>query len=215
MSENQSIQLKELESKIESSLKKFSDGIAPQIEQIKKVLDQEYEKEINDQIGFLKNIVVMAGVVAPFSLTLLTNQSLNVEKPFLLIGFILLLVTVLVALFSSKKLTIDRKYKDTPSLALNHIIARCSIDDLLNIKKLLSDRVNTSAEILKSVDDINSKFSDLGYTNKLVNLRNSLSRSNQRSIFLFSFGIVFIIISVVYVYTVDFLAFLLVWTLTK
>lgn len=203
-------QLKQLENQIEVHLKDFGKSVTPTIGQINKLLDREYEKEIDDQINFLRNIAVMAGVVAPLSLTLLTNQSLNIEKPFLLAGFVLLLVTVLISLFFSKKLTIDTRYKDTPSLALNHIIARCSVDDLLDTKKSLSDRTNTSAEILKCIDEINSKFSNLGYTNKLVNLRNKLAESNRWSTFLFSFGLIFIITSVIYPHIFNFLTFLLI-----
>ncbi len=202
-------QLKDLETKIETSLKDFTEDITPKIEQINKFLDQEYEKEIDDQVNFLRNITVMAGVVAPFSLILLSEQYLEVQKTFLLIGFVLLLVTVLVALLSSKKLTLDKKYKDTSSLAFNHIIAGCSVHDLLDTGKSLSDRVNISAEILKNINGVNNKFSNLGYTNKLADLRNKLSTSNQWSILLFSFGLVSIIMSVIYVYLVNFLTYLL------
>ncbi|MDP3772355.1 MAG: hypothetical protein Q8Q94_03210 [bacterium] len=195
---------KKLENELETSLKNYSEGAFPQVERMHKLLDQEYEKEIDDQINFLRNITVMAGVVAPFSLTLLSDQSLGVQKPFLLIGFILLLSTVLVTLLSSKKFLLNRKYKDTPNLARNHIIARCSVDDLLNINKSLSDRVISLNEVQKSIDTVYHKFSNLGYTNKLTDLRNRLSASNRWSIFLFSFGLISIMMSVVYTYSVIF-----------
>lgn len=206
--------LKQLENEVETSLKDFSANTVPQIDQINKLLNQEYEKEINDQINFLRNITVMAGVVAPLSLTLLLNQSLDIQKSFLILGFIFLLITVLVTLIFSKKLTINKRYKDTPSLALNHIIAKSLVDDLSNKKKPLSERTNTMVEILKSISDVSNKFSDLGYTNKIMDLRNRLSQSNQWSIFLFSFGIVFIIISVIFPHVVKFLSYLFAYTLS-
>lgn len=201
--------IKSLENELKILLEESSKMVPVQVEGISKFLDKEYEKEINDQINFLKNITIMAGTVAPFSLTLLSVQSLEVQKPLLLFGFTLLLSTVLVALLSTKKLTIDNRYKDTSSLAFNHIIAECSVNDLLDKNKSLNERVDANAEIQKCIDAINNNFANLGYTNKLEKLRRSLSLSNQWSIYLFSFGVVSIIVSVLYPYLAGLLSSLI------
>lgn len=199
-------QIKLLETNLAASLDGYSKTVLPTIDQIGKLLNQEYELENNDHVNFLRNIIVTAGVVAPFSLTLLSVQSLEIQKSFLLLGFIILLTTILVALFSSRKLMLGKRYRDTPSLALDYIIAKCSIDGLLDISKPLVDRTNSLAEVQKSIDNITGKFSELAQTNKLAYLRNKLSSGNYVSFILFSFGLGFIIISVVHPYLVNFLS---------
>ncbi len=199
-------QIKVLETDLVASLDSYSKTALPTIDQVGKLLNQEYESENNDHIIFLRNIIATAGVVAPFSLTLLSVESLEIQKAFLLLGFIILLTTILVALFSSKKLMLGKRYKDTSSLALDYIIAKCSVDDLSDTTKSLVDRTTSLAEVQKSINNITGKFSELAQTNKLADLRNKLSSWNYISFVLLSFGLVFIIISVVYSYLIRFLS---------
>lgn len=202
--------LRNLENETETYLKNFTEDVTSNLEQINKILDREYEKEINDQINFLKTITGIAGVVAPFSLVLLSVQLISVHKFFLLLGFILLLVTILVTLIFSKKLTLDKRYKDTSSLTVDYIIAKGSVEHFFDENKSVSDRVDISINILENFNNIIDKISNLGYTSKLIDLRTKLSVSNQWSIFLFSLGLTSIIVSVVHSYLVNSLASLII-----
>jgi hypothetical protein len=192
----------ELEKQVEENLKISHKQFTHEIDQAHNLLDQEYRKEIDEQIQFLNSITVIAGVVAPFSLILFSVQSLKIQTDFLLLGFVILLLTILFSLNSSRKI-LGRKYKDTTNLAFDHIISRVSIDDLINKDIPISKRIDSSTEILECIFDIQNRYSDLGLTNKLAELRNSLFASNQWSMYFFFVGLVLVIVSIVYFYIVD------------
>ncbi len=202
-------QVKNLENELESILNDFvKTGCFSSLEQVNKLLTQEYEKEISDQLNFLRNTAIMAGVVAPFSLTLLSEQSLGIGKIYLLFGFVFLIITILITLLSTKKITLDYKYKDTPSLFFNHTIASTAAFSIRDINTSLTDRVNMMHEIVTSLDDVNHLYEQ--NTLKLVCLREKLSISNRWSIFLFSSGLILIILSVLYSYLINLFAFFFV-----
>lgn len=200
--------IKNLENELSDSLESTHALALSEIGRVKALLEREYEKEIKDQIDFLKNMTTMAGVVAPFSLILLSDQALGIQKNFLLLGFVTLIVTILIALLSSKE-TLKRIYEDTHNLAFNHIIARISVSKINDVNSSLSDRLDASHEVMRSLFDIDYKFSDLGRTNKLAEMRSKITSNNNLAVAFFSLGLVFIISSVIFSIFVDFLSWFL------
>ncbi len=188
--------LENMKNKIEELLSAANRDVPVITERVNKILDEEYEKEIKDQNDFLKNTAIIAGIIAPLSLTLLSNLALVVQQYVLLVGFILLLIAILMSLFLSKRSVLDIQYKDTDHLAFNNIMAQCLKGDLENSSKSQQERVASLSEFLSHTSEALNKFSGLARTNKLVILRNVLAKYNEWISWIFLLGIIAVIASI-------------------
>lgn len=184
--------IKQLEIKLSNSLNEASQLVS------KKDLDKlnsEIDKRIslfNDSfLEEVKNFSLISVTAAPFSLTLLLS-GLEIEKTFLVIAFVFLMVNVLCLNIGVWYLNSHFR-KSTFSQKLESIIMDSSVSTLHDEKVENSKRLDALTELVESEDRLVQKKTMEPYNQAKI-----LSLLRDLGIILLSVGIIFLVLSVVW-----------------
>jgi len=88
-------ELKELEEKINRKTKDFVEFGKSELALREDMISDQYREFYSESLNYIRNLNVVSGAIAPFSLVLLQISSLDLYKGFLILGFVLLLINIL------------------------------------------------------------------------------------------------------------------------
>lgn len=192
MEENE---LKKIESDLDTSFKESSKLHKMQLSITRDKIDIELKDLIHNYSNEIRNISIASGIIAPFSLTLLDIEKLDINISSILIGFILLLVNIAVSNFLMNRF-VKNKDKKITRATMNWIFAEFNTKEMKDSDKDYNQRLNNNFDYMKNMDKVNK---DLGFS--YLNISNEkekveLRKYNKISILLFIFGLSLIIISI-------------------
>ena len=186
--------LHKLEEELKASLKSISDSGKVHLEQTRRMLDENVKDVINVYSNDIRNITLISGTIAPFSLALLETEKINASIPLLLLGFSLLIINIILAQYYLKK----QAWNNDKKLGSAELSLICATTDLWSIEseKELSERTSRIPEYIKNTDAVNN-FLGLDSRNMNIQIVRSELRKQTGTInFIFSVGTLCIILSV-------------------
>jgi len=188
--------IKNMEQEVEKLLKEFSENSKIHLDQRRKILDEKIRDIINIYSNDIRNLSIISGVVAPFSLTLLGLEKLNVNSPILLIGFSLLILNIVLSqLFLNQQ--VNKDYGRISRADAEWLFASIDQDEIGSDPKYSADKVLKQSEILKNFDKLDN---DLGLKTPNIDLfkkREAVRKRNKITIIIFAFGTIAIVLSVI------------------
>lgn len=141
--------LRELEVEQKRLIKEFSDSIGNELEQKRLLLNNELRSLIGVYSDSIRNVSVISGVVAPFSLTLLGVVSLNLNVGFLLLGFAILIANIAISQLLLN-VQIDLRHAKLGRAELDWISALLSKDIIQGKRTNDSEKVTHMSEYVLS-----------------------------------------------------------------
>lgn len=188
-------ELKKIEEDLDKSFKESSSLHEMQLNITRDKIDSELKNLINNYSNEIRNISIASGIIAPFSLTLLDIEKLEISTPSILIGFILLLVNIAISNFLINRF-VKNKDKKITRATMNWIFAEFNTKEMKDSNKDYNQRINNNFDYMKNMDKVNEAlgFSYLNISSEKEKVE--LRKYNKISILLFIFGLSFIIISI-------------------
>jgi len=187
--------LQKLKDELERLNKNIVDSGKIHLQQTRKAIDENIKDVISIYSNEIRNIAIISGTIAPFSLALLQAEKINASIPILLLGFSLLTINIILAQFFLRQKT-DKNDKRLGHAEINWIFAS---DDLSNIEKD-KEGLNDGSAIfgyIKNTDELNN-FLELDSRNSyILSTRAELRKQNRIINFVFSAGTLCIILSVI------------------
>jgi hypothetical protein len=187
--------VKELEKELEGLLAQSSKFAEDAVEQRNHVLNASVRELVTMHSEQIRNLGLVSGVVAPFSLTLLQIQTIDVSIPTLLFGFLLLLANIILSQFLLGK-ELNGKNRLMVKALLEYASASTNKFTLTNTKQPSLDRTNASFDLLKNIDEFDKLLGISPYSTEPMAANARLRTYTRWTVGLFSFGCGLIVLSV-------------------
>ena len=193
--EDRKNQIKELGEKIEASLKESQELNRSTLSVLRGRVESSVGELLLSFSTEVRNMRVLSGTVAPFSLTLLAVSGLDTSIPALLSGFcILLLNIILIQLYL--QFEADQQFEQTIRSEMNLGMAEIDNELLTSSSSDSTDRVSKSLALYTSINSIQRTLSNT-LNPESLKARAQLRKFSRISTFLFVGGVFLIAVSVV------------------
>ncbi len=188
--------IKKIEEELSESLKESSEIAKARLEQGRNVIDQQTRNQIENYSNDIRNISIISGTIAPFSLTLLSIERLNLNTYFLVSGFILLLLNIALAQFFIRSYS-SKKDTQLVRAEFHWIMAESEMKKMTDDSIQPHERVGKGFDYLKSISE-SEKFLGISTFNiEIQTVRAVLKKYYKVTNTIFSLGTAAIILSVV------------------
>jgi len=189
-------EIKKLEEELAQTLKKSVEISQVRLEQDRVMLDKQTKDQIEIYSNDIRNISIISGTIAPFSLTLLGITQLNANFYLLITGFSLLLLNVVVAQYFIKKHSTDKDTKLVKA-EFNWLMAEFELKDVANESLNSGQRVNKNFDYLKSIGESEKLLGVSAFNIEIQKVRAALRYHHRITNSIFSLGALCIILSVI------------------
>jgi hypothetical protein len=187
--------VKELEKELEGLLTQSSQFAEHAVEQRSHVLNASVGELVTMHSEQIRNLGLVSGVVAPFSLTLLQIQTIDVSTPTLLFGFLLLLTNIILSQFLLGR-ELNSKNRLMVKALLEYASASSNKFTLTDTKQSSLDRTNASFDLLKNIGEFDKLLGISPYSTEPMAANARLRTYTRWTVGLFSFGCSLIVFSV-------------------
>lgn len=184
----------QLKEELEVVYKNMSDSGKVYLEQTRKILDNNVKDVINIYSNEIRNLALISGTIAPFSLALLGTEKLNTNIGILLLGFSLLVINIIIAQFFLKKQSKDND-KKLAHAEISWIFASADLESIEGDKELL-DKDSKIPDYIKNTDKVSNFLGLDSMNNNIQIVRSDLRKQNSIVNIIFSAGAVCIVLSV-------------------
>lgn len=188
-------EIENLKKELESSLDSSAKANKIQLENIRKLIDENIKDVINIYSTEIRNLSIISATIAPFSLTLLSETKFDINQLSLVLGFsVLIFNIILIQLFlntlsrAQDKKIINADIKWIFAEGDQSLIANTTIDS--------SERVLKNMDFLEKVQKIYDSLGYGAFNMEIQKIRYKLRKYNNIFITLFSLGSLLIILSV-------------------
>ena len=169
---------KELKDELNRLLSQVHENGNVFLNQTRDLIQNELEELISTYSKETRNLAIISGTIAPFSLTLLGLEKLNVNAAILLTGFSVLLLNIVLAQYFI--FTLSRKHDHKVNRALiNQILAEATLSGIG------ADTVSTIPDYLKNVSELEKWLS---LDKRRLDLELLQIRKNIKNYYLFVIG---------------------------
>lgn len=199
--------LAQLQKQIEANLGEFSTSAEQTIQNRSQILAATVKELIEQHSTQIRNLGLISGVVAPLSLTLLQIDQLNIFTPFLISGFILLLLNIFLSHFLLDQ-ELGRKNTLTSRAILEFVSASINKMRLDDKKQDTSTRVMPMADFLKNIDDFDKFLNISPHSVEPIHAKKRLSDYSKMVISIFGLGCGLIILSLFWNSCIQWIVFL-------
>lgn len=189
-------EIRRLEVELNATLEKFSATGKFRLEKNQSIVDKTVREIVEIYSNDIRNLSIISGTIAPFSLTLLQIEKLNTNAPSLILGFSILLLNIILAQFLIKK---QLKDKDTASVrAQIHIFfAEQALKESTDPSIPTTQRVSKNFDYIKEIDEVERLLGLSTMDVAIQDLRSKLRKFNKLLNTLFAFGAFCIVLSVI------------------
>lgn len=181
-------EIKKLEEELSQNLREFAESSKARLGQNRAIIDQQIKNQIEIYSNDIRNLSIISGTIAPFSLTLLTIEKLNSNVTLLILGFFLLLFNVILAQLFIRRHVSDRDIKSVKA-EFNLWMAQYQLKEITEGKFLPFD-------YLKSISESEKLLGVGPFDTEIQKVRSILRRYHKYTNFFFSLGAFCIILSV-------------------
>lgn len=189
-------EIRQLENKLKEGLKEAAELNKLQLENVRKIIDESVKDVVNIYSNEIRNLAIISGTVAPFSLTLLTVEKLNANSTMLLTGFSFLMLNITLAQFFIRKQSKDQD-KQVSHTEIKWFFAQADQWDIENKNKDSSERVLKNFDYIEKMSELNRELG-FGLINvNIQKLRLKLREYNNIVNILFASGTLAIVLSVI------------------
>ena len=190
-------ELRRLNSQLEKSLDESKERADVVLRQGKRDLNASIFEAVKQYSSEIRSIIIISGVIAPFSLTILQIESINVYAPSLLFGFCLLLSNIGMAQCFIYLETRERS--SHVRMAIKHLLlADMLVWKMGNKESKLEERVAANFDQLSRFDEVNRALGNTGeYDAELYAAHKRLGLYGKITIYTFVAGLAFTLFSVV------------------
>lgn len=124
-------EMEDLQRKVSASLREFSKITSGNLEMSRKILNDSTSNLIELYSNHIRNLGIISGVVAPFSLSLLTIDRISIDLGLLIIGFSLLLLNIVISqvVLSRQLLSKDQMLRRAESRWVMAEMSKSMIED--------------------------------------------------------------------------------------
>lgn len=193
----------ERKEEIEVLEKELADNLRKSVELSRNRLDEDLliiEKQTRDQIEIysndIRNISIISGTVAPFSLTLLEIEQLGADPFLLIIGFSILLLNIVASQYFVRKHSTESNTKLVKA-NFNWLMAEFELSDMANEDLDSNQRIQKYFDYLKSIGE-SEKLLGIGTFNiEIQKVRSIVKRHYKITNLIFSIGSICIVLSVI------------------
>lgn len=189
-------EINNLEDELDNKLKDFSEQGEFSLKQGRLEIDKSVRNIIEIYSNDIRNLSIISGTVAPFSLTLLTVEKLNSNIELLIIGFVLLLANIAIAQFLIRRVSTGQDKKSV-SAQFNLIMAEFELENISNTTKESNERVNYMSDFMKHFSEAENLLGLGKYNLGIQEVRSKLRKYNKITNIIFSVGVSCIILSVI------------------
>lgn len=192
---------KSLKGQIEALNTIIVDSAKLRLENNQIIINNKIKEAIEIYSNNIKNLGIVSGTVAPFSLSLLTISELNIYSPFLLSGFFILLVNIILSqqLLSEFSADLDKK---TTRAQFKHFLAESEINKATTTPTQSKD--SPIFEYLKEIEDSEKLLGISKYSTGHWDTIGRLRKYNKYINSLFVLGACLIMLSTVFMKVLDF-----------
>jgi hypothetical protein len=189
------LELERLKRELNKGLLEFAQTGSELLEEKRKIVDEKIKSVIENYTAEIKNLALISGTVAPFSLTLLNVDRLQVSVPLLIYGFALLITNII---FSQFCLHRNLKNNDTKVVKaqIKGLFADLSLSELKNETKEGTDRVLKMYEYRENISEMDKLLGLKTLDINLIAIVKAFRVYGTWMNFLFLVGAVSIILSV-------------------
>ncbi|MFA6459312.1 MAG: hypothetical protein WCV79_02875 [Candidatus Paceibacterota bacterium] len=170
--------LKKLEGELKKATDHFSEQARIRLGLTKSVIDKKIKDVIETYSNNIKNLGLISGTVAPFSLTLLTIQELNVNSIILLIGFFILLINIILSQQFLSEQTQDFDTRITKS-QIKHMFAESKLQEINDPNKSPSDKFGLTVDYLKEMNEAEELLGIGEYDINALTSKNNMRKYNK------------------------------------
>lgn len=189
-------EIKKLENELKDSLKKSIEISQVRLDQDRLMIDKKTKDQIEIYSNDIRNISIISGTIAPFSLTLLGITELGANLFLLITGFSLLLLNVVVAQYFIKKYSTDRDTKLVKA-EFNWLMAEFELKDVANEDLDPDQRLQKNFDYLKSIGESEKLLGVSTFNIEIQEVRSVLRRHHKITNLIFSAGAMCIVLSVI------------------
>lgn len=186
--------IKKLEIEIQGLISKFSTNLEEDDISRRILLNSNIKILIDSYREQIKDIAVVSGVIAPFSLMLLDVSKLNINVAVLLFGFIVLLINIVLS-YIFLNYHLESENKKISSAEISWIISNSAKSIILDKSKPSSDRVTSMSEYVQETSKMDNILGASHLDINIIKKRASFIKYHKWIISLFTLGTLYIIFS--------------------
>ena len=195
-------EIEKLEEKIQETVHEFSRSAEIRLEQTRKVIDEKVKDVINVYSNEIRNLALISGTVAPFSLTILSIEKLNANAGILLLGFSLLIANIILAQYCLRKQSKEYDTR-TARAQINWFFAQSDLSDLNNTSIKSTDKVLKNFDYIKKMEEAEKLLGVSKWSTHIHEVRSKLRNYNNITNIIFTAGTACIILSVLINYIIS------------
>jgi hypothetical protein len=185
-----------LEEELSQKLKEGTELAKVRLDQNRGVIDEKLSGIVEVYSNDIRNISIISGTIAPFSLTLLSVQQLNSNAIVLIVGFAVLLLNIILAQFFLKKHISEHDVRLIKA-EFHWLMADSEFKETIDENSESSTRVLKFMDYLKSMGEAEKLLGISAFNIEIQNVRANLRLYNKITNTLFSLGAFCIVLSVV------------------
>ncbi len=189
-------EIKKLEEELAQKLKEASEVSKVRLDQNRSIIDQKLKDIIDTYSNDIRNISIISGTIAPFSLSLLSVQPLDSNAYILILGFAVLLVNIILAQFFLKKHSSEHDTRIVKA-EFHWLMAESEFSELESPNTESSAKTLKFFDYIKSIGEAEKLLGISSFNIEVQNIRAKLRGYNRITNWLFSAGAFCIILSVV------------------
>ncbi|HRH26621.1 MAG TPA: hypothetical protein PLZ99_00465 [Parcubacteria group bacterium] len=186
--------IKKLEAEIQDLISNFSANLEEDDISRRILLNSNIKILIDSYREQIKDIAVVSGVIAPFSLMLLDVDKLNINVVVLLIGFVVLLVNIVLS-YVFLNYHLESENKKISSAEISWIISNGAKSIILDKNKPSNDRVTSMSEYVQETFKMDNTLGTNHLDINIIKNRASFIKYHKWIISLFTLGTLYIIFS--------------------
>lgn len=199
--------MEELEEKLKGNLTQILSLTDKNLVQRNEIFTLARKELLESYSNQIRNIGLISGAVAPFSLTLMQLSNLHLESGFLLFGFIVLMLNIVLSQYWLSR-ELSAKDSRIISANLNLIIAESSREKAANEENPLLDRSAEISEFLEGIRKADHLLEIHPHSTSPIHTHANLRKCSSWTWRIFSLGCAAIAVSVIFHPVLNFVEFL-------
>ncbi len=162
----------------------------------KKIIDEKTQSIIENYSNDIRNLGIVSGTIAPFSLTLLgLNNTLDVNVYSLVSGFVLLLFNIVIAQLFIREHH-EKNNKNLAKAEIKWIFAWDDSTKANDTRLEVRDRAIKQMDYIKGMSDLNELLGLTSFNTELLSARARVRKYYKITTSVFLGGVIFIILSI-------------------
>lgn len=189
-------QTTKLQDELKKLLEQASNLTSNDVEQRFQILNTAARDLIAFHTDQIRNLGIISGVVAPFSLMLLQIENINTNFHLLLLGFVILVVNIILSQFFLHRELVTKNEKIT-NASIKYVFAFDSKRTMEDEKQELGNRTNGLFDYSKNLREFDKLLGLTPHDTEALKEKARLKQNSRYAISIFSVGCAFIILSII------------------